>query len=130
MAVVYLTGVLEDGTNQAPDVPSNPRVELAFNKGSSNQVVLRVVNSGGVPAPPVGTLTLTVAQKPGDFPVLAQLTGTWTPMLGPGTAVFGWAKTTMQDVAWGRYLYDVRLVNGEDVSFVVPASPFRLMPAV
>lgn len=130
MAVVYLTGVIEDGTALAPDVPANPRSELSFTKGSSNQVVVRVVNSGGVPVPPVGSLTLTVAQKPGDFPPLAQLTGTWTPMLGPGTAVFGWAKTTMQDSAWGRYLYDIRLANGVDVNFIIPASPFRLMPAV
>lgn len=130
MAVLYVTGVLEDGTPRASDVPVNPRVELAINKGSSNQIVLRVVNAGGVPAAPVGTLTLTVAQKPGDYPPLAQLAGTWTPMLGPGTAVFGWAKTAMADVAWGRYLYDIRLSNGDEVSFVVPASPFRLMPAV
>lgn len=130
MAVVYLTGVLDDGTPLSPDVPANPRVELALTKGSSNQVVLRVVNPSGVPMPPVGTLTLSVAQKPGDLPLLVQLTGTWTPMLGPGTAVFGWSKTMMTDVAWGRYLYDIRLSNGEDVNFVVPASPFRLMPAV
>lgn len=130
MAVIYLTGVVEDGTSLAASVPANPRVELALTQGSSNQVVMRVVTSGGVPVPPVGVLTLTVAQKPGDFPPLAQLTGTWTPMLGPGTAVFGWAKSTMLGNAWGRYLYDVRLSNGEEMSFVVPSSPFRLMPAI
>lgn len=131
MAVIHLTGVLEDGTKPIdPSVPENPRVELALIKGTSAQLVLRSTTRSGVPITPVGTLTLTVKQKPEDEPALAHLTGTWTPMLGPGTAVFTWATSAMRDMMWGRYIYDVKLVNGSDVNVLIPASPFRLMPTV
>lgn len=131
MSVIHLIGVLEDGTNPTdPSVPVNPRAELAIIKATSCQVVLKVTGRNGLPIAPVGTLTMTVKQKPGDEPALAQLSGTWAPMLGPGTAIFGWASTTMRDSPWGRYVYDIRLVNGSEVNMVVPASPFRLSPAV
>jgi hypothetical protein len=131
MAVIHLIGVLEDGSKPIdPSVPENPRVELAIIKGTSAQLVLKAVTRSGVPITPVGTLTLTVKQKPEDMPPLAQLTGTWTPMLGAGTAVFAWASTHMRDVPWGRYTYDIKLVNGSEVNVLIPASPFGLMPAV
>lgn len=131
MSVVHLIGVLEDGTKPIdPSVPENPRVELALTKGTSAQIVLRAVTRSGLPVVPVGTMTLTVKQKPEDYPALAQLTGTWTPMLGAGTAVFTWTTSNMRDWAWGRYVYDVKLENGSEVDVLIPASPFRLMPAV
>ncbi len=131
MAVIHLIGVLEDGTKPIdPSVPENPRVELAITKGTTAQLVLRAVTRSGVPVTPVGTLTLTIKQKPEDLPALAQLSGTWTPMLGAGTAVFTWASTAMRDSAWGRYVYDIKLTNGSDVNVLIPASPFRLMPLV
>ena len=131
MAVLYLTGVLQDGSPATdPAVPHNPRAELEIIQGTTNQIVCRVVNPSGAPVPPVGTLTLTVKQKPGDEPALAELDGTWTPLLGPGTAVLTWAANAMRYIPWGRYVYDVRLVNGTDIDMVIPASPFRLSPAV
>lgn len=131
MAVIHLIGVLEDGTKPIdPSVPENPRVELAITKGTSTQLVLKAVTRSGVPLAPVGTMILTVKQKPEDAPALAQLTGTWTPMLGAGTAVFAWATSNMRDYAWGRYVYDVRLENGSEVNVLIPASPFRLTPMV
>lgn len=130
MAVTYLTGVVEDGSERAIWVPANPRVELSAIQGTTNQFVIQVVSPGGVPVPAVGELILTIKQKPQDEPALARLVGTWTPMLGAGTAILSWASTTMRDNPWGRYVYDVRLVNGSDVQVVIPASPFRLAPAV
>lgn len=131
MSVIHLIGVLEDGTKPIdPSVPENPRVELAIIKGTSCQIVLKAVTRSGVPVAPVGTMTLTVKQKPEDMPALAQLVGTWTPMLGAGTAVFTWAASAMRDYAWGRYVYDVKLANGAEVDVLIPASPFRLMAAV
>lgn len=130
MAVLYLTGVLDDGTPRSPSVPVNPRVELSIIHKSRAQVVIRITNTAGVPIPSEGTLTLTVKQKPQDGESLALLNGTWTPNLGPGVAMFAWTPTTMPYSPWGRYVYDVKLVNGEAVDFVVPASPFRLEPAL
>ena len=130
MAVLYLTGVLYDGSPPTdPTVPPNPRTELEIIQGTTNQIVCRVVTPSGAPVAPVGTLTMTVKQKPGDE-ALAVLTGTWTPLLSPGTAVLTWTATTMRYQQWGRYVYDVKLVNGDAIDMVVPASPFRLAPAV
>ena len=131
MAVIYMTGVLEDGTTpRAAWLPVNTRAELALIQATSSQLVIQVTNPGGVPVPAVGELILTIKQKPQDEPALVRLVATWTPMLGAGTAIFSWTSTTMRDSAWGRYVYDVRLVNGSEVNMVIPASPFRLEPAV
>lgn len=131
MAVFYLTGVLYDGSPSTdPSVPTNPRMALDLIYGTSNQIVCRVTNPMGDPSPPVGTLSMRVKQKPGDEPALAYMEGTWTPLLGPGTAVFSWAPGYMANVPWGWYVYDVRLTNGSDVQMLIPASPFRLSPAV
>lgn len=131
MAVLYLIGVLEDGvTPRSPEVPENVRQELAITQATTAQVILAAMNPGGVPLPPVGELILTVKQKPQDEPALARLVGTWTPMLGAGKAIFSWTTSTMAGLPWGRYVYDVKLVNGPEVDVLVPASPFRLAPAV
>lgn len=131
MAVLYLTGVLQDGSPaNDPAVPVNPRMCLEAIQGTSNQIVCRIVTPSGNPVAPVGTLTLTVKQKPGDEMSLASLEGVWTPLLGPGTAIFSWASTTMRTLPWGWYTYDVKLTNGTDVNVVLPLSPFRLAPAV
>lgn len=131
MAVQYLIGVLQDGSPHTdPQVPTNPRAELEVIQGTTNQLVCRITNPAGDPVAPVGVVSLRVKQKPGDEPALALLEGTWTPLLGPGTVVLSWTATTMSGIPWGRYVYDVRLTNGSDVNMVIPASPFRLSPAV
>jgi len=131
MSVLYLTGVLYDGSpSNDPTVPANPRACLEIIQGTSNQIVCRIVAPSGNPIPPVGTLTLTVKQKPGDEMSLAALEGIWTPLLGPGTAIVSWPSTTMRTMPWGWYTYDVKLTNGSDVNAVIPLSPFRLAPAV
>lgn len=130
MAVLYLTGVLEDGSPRSPSVPVNPRAALSIIHRSRAQVVIRITTSAGVPIPSEGSLVLTIKQKPQDAETLAQLVGTWTPDLGLGVAMFSWTPTTMNYSPWGRYVYDVKLTNGDAVDFVVPASPFRLEPAL
>lgn len=131
MAVLYLTGVLEDGTTErSPLVPTNPRTALEIIQHSTAQIVVRITNPANIPIPSTGTLTLSVKQKPQDEPALAQLAGVWTPLLGPGVAIFSWPKTTMQTVPWGRYAYDVKLTVGTDVNVVVPLSPLHLAPAL
>ena len=131
MATLYLTGVLEDGTtHRSPSVPENPRVELSIIQHSSAEVIVRIVNPAGTPVDSTGTATLTIKQKPQDGETLASLVGAWATDLGPGVARFTWLPTTMNYNPWGRYIYDVKLVVGSAVNYVVPASPFRLAPAV
>ena len=131
MAVLYLTGVLEDGTTErSPLVPPNPRTALEINQHSTAQIVVRITNPANIPIPSEGTLVLAVKQKPQDEPALAQLTGTWTPLLGPGVAMFSWPKTTMQTMPWGKYVYDVKLTKDGEVNVVVPLSPLHLAPTL
>jgi hypothetical protein len=131
MAVLYLSGVLEDGTTpRSPLVPVNPRTELEIIQHSSAQIIVRITNPANVPVPSTGTVVLTVKQKPQDGEALAQLAGTWVPSLGPGVALFSWTPATMSTPPWGRYTYDIKLTVGTEVNYIVPASPFRLSPAL
>ena len=130
MAVLYLSGVLEDGSNRSPLVPVNPRAELEVIQHTSAQIIVRVTDPANMPIPSTGVMVLTVKQKPQDEMALAQLTGSWYPLLGPGVAMFSWVKTTMSTLPWGRYIYDVKLTVGAEVNVVIPASPFRLAPAL
>lgn len=131
MSVHYISGVLEDGTTpRSPLVPVNPRTSLEIIQHSSAQIIVRITNPANVPVPSEGAVVLTVKQKPQDGEALAQLTGTWVPSLGAGVALFSWATSTMSTPPWGWYTYDVKLTVGTDVNFVVPASPFRLAPAL
>lgn len=130
MAVIYLTGVLDDGvTVRDPAVPVNPRVLLEITQECSARVVVRVVNPGGVPIPTqgAGTFLLTVKKRPQDLPALATLTGT----TGPENVVeFTFAASTLRGVPWGRYCYDIRLSQGAEQNLLIPTSPLQLLPAV
>lgn len=128
MAVVYLTGVLEDGSTPSPAVPANPRELLAVTQASTTTVFLKCVTRSGVPVTS-GTLTLRVKQKPGDE-ALATLPGTWVPLVGPGVASFTFTPTMFAGVQWGRYLYDIALWQDGVVNRLIEASPFLLRPAI
>lgn len=128
MAVAYLTGVLENGTQPRPSTtPVNDRQMLSVTQGASTQVRVRVTDAAGVPITE-GTLTLIVGRAPGD--VLSGLTGQWAPLLGVGVAVFTILPGTFVNLTWGRYIYDVRLQRAGAIDFIVPASPLILQPAV
>lgn len=131
MAVLFLTGVMEDGTELAPTVPANPRVELAIPQGGTTQVFVRVTNRAGVPVTGEPAATLRVKQRPGDGISIAQLTGTWAPLWGgPGVVVFTFTPEMFSSVPWGRYVYDVTLDAAGVINKVIPASPFVLQPTV
>lgn len=130
MAAVYLTGVLEDGSAPDPAVPANPRELLAVTQGTTTQVFVRCMNRGGVPLTAGPAMTLRVKQRPGDADTIAQLTGIYAPLTGPGVWVFTFTPTMMQGVQWGRYLYDVTRSDAEATNRVIQASPFLLRPAI
>lgn len=132
MAVVYITGVLDDGTTvQDPAVPTNPRVALSLTQGCSTTLRLSIVNPAGVPVPSTGTLVLTVKKRPQDYPPLATIAGAWDTSAGAGIAQFDIAPTTLQGSEWGRYCYDIRLSQGPGTqNLVIPTSPLLLLPAV
>lgn len=131
MAVVYLTGVLEDGTTvRSPAVPTNPRVALELTQDCSATLRLTVVNPAGVPVPSTGTLIFTVKKRPQDQPPLLSLTGQWDGSGGPGIAQFDIAPTALHGCEWGRYCYDIRLSQAGTQNLLIPTSPLLLLPAV
>lgn len=131
MAVIFLTGVLEDGSTLAPTVPVNPRVELAVTQGTTTQVFVRITNRAGVPVTDGPQATLRVKQRPGDGVSLVQLSGVWAPLMGgPGVVVFSFTPEMFSTAPWGRYVYDVTLDDAGVINKVIPASPFVLRPAV
>lgn len=131
MAVIFLTGVLEDGSTLAPTVPVNPRAELAVTQGTTTQVFVRITNRAGVPVAGGSAATLRVKQRPGDGISLVQLSGVWAPLLGgPGVVVFSFTPEMFATAPWGRYVYDITLDDSGVVNKVIPASPFVLRPAV
>lgn len=128
MAVAYLTGVLEDGTQPRPrTLPTNNRQTLTVTQGQTTQVIVTVTTSAGVPVT-TGAVTLAIGRAPGD--VLVGLTGQWAPLLGAGTAVFTIHAGTLVNLPWGRYIYDVALDQSGVRNWIVPASPLVLAPAV
>lgn len=131
MAVIYLTGVLEDGTTvRDPAVPVNPRVALELTQECSARIRLTVTNPAGVPVPSSGSLILTVKKRPQDIPALATVSGSWDGSFGPGVAQFDVSPTTLRGLEWGRYCYDIRLSQGGTQNLVIPTSPLQLLPAV
>jgi len=132
MAVIYLTGVLEDGTTvRSPAVPSNPRVALELTQDCSATLRLTVVNPAGVPVPSTGTLALTIKKRPQDIPAVAIISGAWDGSAGPGVAQFDIPPSALHGYEWGRYCYDIRLSQGAGTqNLVIPTSPLQLLPAV
>jgi hypothetical protein len=129
MALVYILGVLDDGTKLAPWVPENPRMALQVTQEVSTVVHMEVVNRAGVPMPTTegATYTLTMKKRPQDIPALITVTG--TPK-GPNIVEFAFAPSTARNLEWGRYCYDIRMAQGGEANLLIPTSPFLLQPAV
>ena len=132
MAVIYLTGVLEDGTRRDEMlVPANPRTTLELTQDCSTTIRLTVVNPAGVPVPSTGTLLLTIKKRPQDQPAIVAISGAWDGSSGPGIAQFDITPNALHGYEWGRYCYDIRLSQGAGTqNLVMPTSPVLLMPAV
>lgn len=130
--VVDLLGVIEDGSNPAPGVPSNTRKTLLLTRGANATIRVQIKTRGGVPfIPPVvdasNKAVLTVKKKIGQESILTLAGVVMTPADGPESGykfTLGAADyTTIEPIGiGGRFLYDVWVTRAGQVDAVVPLS--------
>lgn len=128
--VVYLKGLLNDGSNPSPAHPVDPntRQTLAFPQGGSVVVELKVVTPADFPIPQVGTLVLTAKKQPQQIPPFFTVYGDWA-IAQPGTAMFRIRPADTRLMEFGRYCYDVWLVQDDGSrNQVVALSPLIIEP--
>ncbi len=127
--VVYLQGLLNDGSNPNPASPVDPntRQMLTLPQGGSVTVRLKVVTPADFPAPQTGTLVLTAKKQPQQIPAIFTVTGTWVTS-APGEAVFEIPGTATRLMEFGWYCYDIWLVNGASRNQIVAVSPLIIQP--
>lgn len=122
---INLVGVLEDGSPRQGGVPDNPRTTLEIPKGSSVELVTRVITPAGVPVSLNGDgteLLLTIRRKPDHDPKIvrkAVIAG------GQGTFVLEPGDTRLWNP--GLYGWDVWLTKNGERNAVIPLSPFKLL---
>ena len=122
---ITLTGVVEDGTDRASDVPANPRTPLVVPLGVDLEVELTVVTADGGAVTP-DSVVLTVKKKATD----TQAAITKSGVVGASTTIFTLAPTDTKDLEPGLYAYDVWVTVSGKRDPVIPTSPFILEAAV
>lgn len=126
--ILFVTGVLDDGTPLAASVPTNPRKPLQIAQGASVEVRLNLVNNAGVRPDLTGaSLALTVKKKPSDGSATFTKSGSIT-----STAItFTIAPADTKQLSAGLYCYDVWLTDGSgNRNPVIPTSALLIEPAV
>jgi hypothetical protein len=130
---ITLTGVLDDGTQFGPEVPTRTGLTVKFARGETVKITLNLVTNAGLPVylEAGDRLKLTWERRLGGFGC-----GTVIKMV----AIEALASSNKYEIALlpddtkiaepGRYLYDVWLEKaGGDRFQVVRVSDLQLMPA-
>lgn len=111
MSVIRLTGVLDDGTNFEPGVPTNTARRIQFAVGESVTLIVSLINNAGIPVPstdPTGRIVFSMDQRltPGfSVPMLTK-----TATLQAGTPADYQILIVPNDTRLfeaGRWLYDI-----------------------
>ena len=132
-----VTGVLFDGSPLRPGVPSNARVPIRMQRGTSVTIRLKVINAAGqqVDLTQSGrSIVFAVKKKPTDNPPAIAKTVTGPAASGDPKNVCRIAivphDTAKPTVQAGRYGFDIVLVdttlNPPSRELVIPLSPFVL----
>lgn len=133
MTVVYLTGVLNDGSAYHPSVPKDPSKTIAVYKGIGTTISLSVIYPNGSPVDLTNRrIVLTVRRSTLDDEVILQTDGSiaWgneaknkADILIAGILTRTWEGT--------KYVYDIWcLEESGDIEVVVPTSRLFLSPSV
>lgn len=122
--VLYLEGLLPDGSPAAAGVTLNPRKALSLGVGqdASLRLTVRTPSGEAVPLAAPAALVLTV-KKVAVGPVLFQRVPTVLPS---GQAEFAVTPADTRYLEPGQYVYDVWLTLGGKRDAVVPLSPLHL----
>lgn len=139
MARVFVTGVLQDGSQPGPGVPENPRVDISMVRGETLVVGVTIVNRDGSPVDLMYTanaVVLRIKYAARYSGVIVQKNGSTAPNRPINYVEFTISPTDMRFIEPGRYVYDVFLSQfpqqqGEGVeNAVVPLSAFVLQPGL
>ena len=99
--------------------------------GISATIRLNGVSIGNVPLKLTsGTVLFTLKQSFLDQTPVLKIAGTAVSTEGPSRINFSILPANTKPIAPGRYVYDVRWVNGSSQDLLVPLSQFSLLPAV
>jgi hypothetical protein len=135
--VVYLTGVLDDGTPLDPSLPRNTATTVQISQHMTARFDLRVFYASGV-AVDVGALaswsavlavrrSLDPCQVVPDLVIAGELPGA---LEGKNLIRFPLVPRDTRKLALGRYLFDVTLVSGVLRWQVVRTSALILQPGL
>lgn len=129
MAVLTLTGIVDDGSRRSPGVPLSSRKQIDVIRGTDLMVRVKLRHpdgrkvdlSAGTPV-----TTLTVKGHPDND---ADLTVTGVVETPAEEAIVGFDLTAAltAGLAIGRRMYDVRHSQSGDVHAVIPLSSFVVL---
>ena len=130
MALVHITGVLEDGTKRGATVPTDVRQVLRITKTVDYTIRLTIVTSAGVASSATGhTFALSIRKTPesGALTISPALSGTAATTLGPNVVDFTITDVNTRNLTPGVYTYDVVRTTGSGLrDVVVPLSALYL----
>lgn len=129
MAVLILTGIIDDGSKRSPGVPRSSRKQVDIVRGvdTTLRVKLRhpdgrkVDLSSGTPV-----TTLTVKPHP-DSDADLTVVGAIEAPAEEAVVAFDLTAAITANLSVGRRLFDVRHSQSGDVHAVVPLSPFVVL---
>lgn len=121
---IFLTGVLEDGTDRAAGVPNNPRTAIKVPRGTDLELVVTVVRPSGTKVNlslPDTEMSFSLKRR-SDEPAKVSKTATLAPTQGTFTI----ARNDTKSVTPGLYSYDIWLRQGDQMDAVIALSPFLI----
>lgn len=123
--LLYLTGILEDGTPRSAMVPPNSRQQISVPFLSSLDIKIKVIGANAAPIPLAGkTLSITIKKKSTDQVWLIKKSATLLPAEGHNVASFAIASSQGRAIPAGRYVYDVWMSESTVNDCIVDLSPF------
>lgn len=123
MIIKRITGIIEDGSNSSPILPSNPRVTLRIPIRSNVRIIASIYYRSGAPfefESANDSIYFTVRQKPGGIKYL-NIAGN----LLESSNVFNFdiAPNDTKDIFISKAFYDIFLNDNNDIMPVMPISP-------
>lgn len=135
MAADNLIGVIEDGTNPSPNLPTSTRKTLTLSVGEAATYDLALFYRNGSPvdfaALTSPQVVFTVKKRSTDNPPLISHLAVFNPTAGRNRVLVTVLPQDTQRALPGRYVYDVWLVTGAPQAPcpLIGLSPFVLEPA-
>lgn len=130
---INLLGVLEDGSDYAPDVPKNTAQPFSFPRLSDVLITLQVVHPDGTSVDMTAsgvTATLAIRRDlPNDVVLIPDILKSGVPKAGyPNTVTFAITPDDTKELGAGGMYYDVNVTSGGKRYEVVQTAVATLTP--